>query len=520
MSIAENLFADITESMISSSMDQQLRFNQLFWFGVMLVSALVCGYLLAADQLLIAMGAMGFFWLATLPYHSKLSIYLAVATFSSALIVPLFPGRPYLWEFAALLGWSGLVITISMRQYSPKAGILLQRHRWLLLGAIGYCLVLIVTMYYRGVGLRILGSGQMGGRFYFQQLTCVIFPFLFILLDPEEKTLIRLFMLQCWLTLTYLISDFVLSKAPEGLFFLLQFFELSGDAVNFELQAARFGIRRFQSFYVVSTGLFFWLLVKHKLSDFFGPKGLYLVPTLVGLLAVGMLSGHRFLAVIVMGVLLFGTYAQRFFTVKNVLVLIALVVVALAAAYAVADRLPLAAQRAISFLPGIAIDPQAKVDAEGTLEVRRMLRKTGMDLAPQYFWVGRGFGLAPVDYSWQWDPTTITGHANQGRFYNGFVGLMVNTGIFGTVFMLTFLATGSFLAWRILRHIRQYGCEDLFSRLCSLLAGLWIANVFAFLLLHGDSEYAMKTFSLQIGMLIGCNERLRMRLAVQAEQPQ
>jgi hypothetical protein len=504
--------------MISSSIDHQLRFQQLFWFGVILLTALVCGYLLAANSILVAIGAMGFFWLATLPYHLKLSIYLAVATFSSALIVPLFPGRPYLWEFAALLGWSGLIITISMRQYSSNAARTFSANRWLFVGGLGYCVILVITMFYRGVGLRILGSDQMGGRFYFQQLTCSIFPILFVMAQPGEKTLIRLFTFQCWLTLTYLVSDFVLSKAPEALFFLLQFFELSGDAVAFEVKAARFGIRRFQSFYVVSTGVFFWLLIRHKLSDFFRPAALYLIPCLLGVLGVGMLSGHRFLAVTVFGVVICGAYAQRFFSLKNWIISLTLGLSFIAMTYAISDRLPLAAQRAVSFLPAISIHPQAKVDADGTIEVRRMLRKVGMELAPDYFWVGRGFGLAPVDYSWQWDPTTITGHVSQGRFYNGFVGLMVNTGAFGTFFMLMFLTAGTILAWRILNYIRRFGCEDTFLRLCTVVASLWIANCFAFLFLHGDSEYAMKTFSLQAGMLIACQEQLRARERAAAER--
>jgi hypothetical protein len=510
--IAQKVLTDIREGMISNSIDQQLRFHQLFWFGVILITAVVSGYLLAVNQLLIAMGAMGFFWLATLPYHSKLAIYLAVATFSSALIVPLFPGRPYLWEAAALLGWSGLIITISMRQYHPSSASVFRTHRWMLLGALGYCLVLLITMMYRGVGLRILGSDQMGGRFYFQQLTCMIFPFLFVMCRPGEKTITRLLVWQCLLTTTYLISDYVLSRAPDALFFLLQFFELSGDAVNFELRAANFGIRRFQSFYLVGSGFFFLLLIKYKLSDFFRGQGIYLVPTVLMILTLGMLSGHRYLSFIVLGVLLLGAYGERFFSLKNTVISTALVVFTLGLAYTTSDRLPLPTQRAISFLPGINIAAQAKIDAEGTLDIRRTLRKEGMKLAPQYFWIGRGFGLSSMDYSWQWDPTTITGHVNMGRFYNGFVGLMVNTGVFGATLMLVFLGAGTLLAWRILGLLRMHGCNDYFSRVCKLLASLWIANTFAFLFLHGDSELAMKTFSLQAGLLIVCHEHLTARL--------
>ncbi len=498
--------------MISNSIDHRLKFQQLFWFSLIALAAIASGYFLAANVWLMAFGFTGFLWLLLLPYHSILSVYLSVATFSSALIVPLFPGRPYMWEFAALLGWSGLIITISMRKYAPNFNRETRENRWLFVGLIAYVAVLVITMFYRGVGLRILGSDQMGGRFYFQQLTCAIFPWLFIMSRLDEKLLLRLYILQCLFTVTYLISDFVLSVAPEGMFFLLQFFELSGDAVNFEMQASRFGIRRFQSLYIVSSGLFCLTLIMFSLRDFFSRKALLLIPALIGILGLGLLSGHRYLAIIVVGVFVFCAYAQRFFAMHNVFAGGATLVLVLFCLYGFADRMPLAVQRALSVLPALSIDKQAKQDGDATFETRRMLRKIGMDLIPQYFWTGRGFGLSTTDYSWQWDPSTITTHVNQGRFFNGFIGLMVNTGVFGTTAMIIFLAAGTVLAWRILSFLRLYGCEDYFSRMCAVVSGLWIANAFAFLFLHGDSEYAMKTFSLQAGMLLACHVQLRARL--------
>lgn len=499
--------------MIASSIDHHIRLQQVFWFALILLSAIAVGYFLATDFWFLAFLTSGFLWLLLLPYHAKLSIYVAVATFSSALIVPLFPGRPYLWEFAALLGWSGIVMTVAMRQYSADVMDTIVKHRWLFIGAFGYCLVLIVTMMYRGFGLRILGSGQVGGRYYFQQLSCVVFPLLFAMCPPKERTLVRLFLIQCILTTTYLVSDFVLSKAPEKLLYLLQVFELSGDAVNFEMRAERFGIRRFQSFYVVGLGFFLLLLVRNSLRDFFTRRGVIALPAALAVLGLGFLSGHRYLAVIVGGVLIMLAYAQKFVTMRNVFVTVSVISLTLIVTYLAADRLPMAAQRAISFLPGIQIDQQAQIDALSTLEVRRTLRRVGMEMAPQYFWIGRGFGLSSVDLSWQWDPTTITGHINQGRFYNGFVGLMVNTGFFGTVFMLMFLLAGVFLSFRIFRNLRVLGWDDDFLRLCGLMAGLWVANTIAFLLLHGDSEYAMKTFSLQAGMILVCHRHLERRMA-------
>lgn len=504
--------------MLTASIDQQIKVQKAFWFCVIILGALGMGYLLAADQLLLALAVAGGAWMMTLPYHSKLSSYLAVATFSSALIVPLFPGRPYVWEFAALLGWSGLTITVMMRQYARDSAQVIHENRWLYVGMLGYCAVLMATMMYRGVGLRILGSGQMGGRFYFQQMTCVIFPFLFVMYRLDEKTLYRLFVIQMILTFTYFVSDFAFSFAPEGLFFVLQFFELPGDAVNFEYQSARMGIRRFQSLYVVGSGMFFLLLLRYNMREFLGKKALILIPAAMGTIMLGMLSGHRFLVMVVLGVLAFCAVAQKFFDLKNTILLMVASVSFVFFTYAYVEHAPLSVQRAASVLPGIHVDPQARQDGDATLETRRQLRRLGVDMMPQYFWMGRGFGLEMNDYSWQWDPSTVTMHANSGRFFNGFIGLMVNTGIPGTFFMGLFLLAGTVVAYKILKHIRRHGCDDNFSRMCTVLGGMWVAYVFGFTFLHGDSEYAMKTFSLLAGLLLACWTALQKRLEVAQQE--
>jgi hypothetical protein len=502
--------------MISSAIDQRIKLEKAFWFCVIVFGALAIGYLLAADQTTLAMCVGGLGWLMTLPYHARISVYLGVSAFSSALILPLFPGRPFWWEFAALLGWSGIAMTVAMREYASDFVERVKANRWIFIGMLGYCAMLIITMYYRGVGLRILGSGQVGGRFYFQQLSCVVFPFLFLIRHLEERTLVRLFIIQCLLTFTYLVSDFVFSIAPQSMYFLLYFFELPGDAVGFEMNAARFGVRRFQSLYMVGTGLFFLLMVFYNVRHFFSLRAFVLVPATAAVLTAGMLSGHRYLAVIITGTVLFCAISQRFFTLKNTSIGLAAGVLLFSFIYALAERAPLAVQRVVSVLPGIRIDTQARQDGDSTMETRRMLRKIGMDWMPTYFWIGRGFGLEMNDSSVLWDPTTVTMHASQGRFFNGFIGLMVNTGVFGTVCMGIFLLGGTYTAWRIIKHLRTHGCEDNFSRLCAVISGWWMASAVAFLFLHGDSEYAMKTFSLQAGMLLACERCLLRRLKVEA----
>src|SRR5205823_12530598 len=293
---------------------------------------------------------------------------LSVSTLSSAIILPYFPGRPFMWEFAALLGWTGMVVRIFLRKYASDSSEQIKSHKWLFIGAAGYCVVLMATMYYRGFGLRIFGGGQMGGRFYFQQLACAIFPLLFVVCRPAEGMLVRLFRLQCLLSLTYLISDFVFSVAPKELYFLLQFFELPGDAIGFQMKAESFGLRRFQSLNFASFGMLCFLFCRFGLKSFFTRKGVFLVPLGLGILVIGLFSGHRILLATLVPTLIFCGYSQRFFNFKHSLICVIGLTFILIFVYSFAPVLPLAVQRAVSYFPGIATKEQAKSDAMATLE--------------------------------------------------------------------------------------------------------------------------------------------------------
>ncbi len=487
----------------------------LFWYGVIAISALLLGLLLAMDQFAIAALVAGFGWLVLLPYHTRLSLYLATATFSSALILPYMPGRPYLWEFAAMLAWTGLPISISLRRYPLRFSQTLRENRWLFAGIAIYCVVLAITMLMRGFGLRILGSGKMGGRLYFQQFLCAIFPLLFSACRVEEKTFVRLYALQWLMTVTYLVSDFVFSAASTPLLVLLQFFELPNDALNFEIQSMHFGVRRFQSLGFVGQGLVFVLLIRYSLKSFFSQKGFWLLPLTAAILVGSLLSGHRAIVVALAITLLIYAWTCRFLTRRHVFVGAVVVALAIGTIYLTSDRLPQAAQRAVSMLPGLKVDAQVAIDASGTMWARKTLFQIGLTMIPEYFWLGRGFSRYLDDYSNNWDSTTIMFHINQGTFYNGLVGMMVNMGFFGTLGMLIFLYAGTRIAWRMIQHLRAHGCEDIFSRAAGLVASVWVTNVISFLFLQGDSEWAMKTFALQAGFLILCSNLLRERLQAQ-----
>lgn len=106
----------VSHGMAVAQIESRQQFAALLWYGVGTLGLLFAAMLLAADLFAVAVMILGLGWVMSLPYHGKLSAILAMSTFSSALIMPFVPGRPYAWEASAMLAWSGLVVMVMLRQ--------------------------------------------------------------------------------------------------------------------------------------------------------------------------------------------------------------------------------------------------------------------------------------------------------------------------------------------------------------------------------------------------------------------
>lgn len=485
-------------------MDRQFQFEKMLWLGAAMGAVIFFALLLAVDNILLTLASGAFLWMATIPYHARLSVMISAVTFNSALAIPI-AGQPLVWEVASVMGWSGMIVLLFLRQYSPDFREQLHQRRFILLGAVGYVLVLLVMMRLRGVGLLVFGSENVGGRVYLQQLSCAIFPVLFLAVPIGAKLLKRLFVLQCLLSITFLISDLVLATGSSGpLWMVLNFLTLSNDSLFFESQSQFQGLRRFQSFAIVAQAGCFLILTRYGLNELFSGRRPLMLLLLAALGVVGLIGGHRALLVILTLTVLLMAWGERFYSPGRVAFGGVFATLLLVGAYTFGESLPLAAQRSLSILPGMRTAAIAADDAQSTFDGRLLMRRVGWEVAPNYLLLGRGFGMNPnVVESPEFDPfETIKAHLQVGRFYNGFIGLLVNTGLPGLLFMSMFLFGISRIAWKLLVHLRVHGCDDTLGRLCALLAANWLANVVFFYVAHGDSEFAMRTFGLQSGLLM------------------
>ena len=187
----------------------------LVW-ATLLLGAMVFGFFMASETMLLVLAVAGVGWLVTLPNHVRLSAVLGITTFGSALMVPLMPGRPFVWEAAGILGWSGVVVLLVMKRYAADFGVVLRRYRWPLLATLGYVLVLLYLMRTHGLALRVFGGDRMGGRVYLQQVACASFPLVFLMVRFSEVDFVRLFVVHLLMSVTFVVSDVALAVGGGG----------------------------------------------------------------------------------------------------------------------------------------------------------------------------------------------------------------------------------------------------------------------------------------------------------------
>lgn len=180
---------------------------------------------------------------------------------------------------------------------------------------------------------------------------------------------------------------------------------------------------------------------------------------------------------------------------------------ALVVTYQTARQLPHAAQRMLSVLPGIEIDPLAGLDAENSSSGRASMRRIAFDIAPNFLWVGRGLGFVP-DVGHLYTHSEIDQYGileqslDQGIFYAGIPSLLVNLGLPGLLGVMTFLGAVSVVAIRNLKSIHRLGCETSFDRLTCHVSSLWVVQLVTFMSTTGEAGFFMQTFGLLSGLVL------------------
>jgi O-antigen ligase len=170
------------------------------------------------------------------------------------------------------------------------------------------------------------------------------------------------------------------------------------------------------------------------------------------------------------------------------------------------DRMPLAVQRAFSFLPLDKLDPSARMDALGTLDWRLSMWRILVPEIPKYLIVGKGYGFSGTDYYLTQEAMRHGMYSSyedtlvSGNYHNGILTLLIPFGIFGFAAFIWFC--GSAL-WVLTRNLR-YGDPEL-NTINTFLLALFSARLLFYLVFYGQFDLDFAYFTGAVALSITLN---------------
>ena len=422
---------------------QSLMITVGFLIGVFLIT--VYSYSTNSMILLYAMVAVP--PLVFLINRPDFLLVCVVALFTSFLS---FPGLP--WNFSAFLLFaflfSGIIFVGNIISKNSRPLLLPYRFA-LILG-----LVLLVTASIRGFGIRAFGSETWGGSLYIHLFVAIWFLLMARYCDLTVRQ---------WKLAIYgmcLLS--ILPAAAQALYALSggriyqQFMFVSTDVVS-TLGVARdvrssTGLARFQLANVTSIYVCFLALLM-----LYRKQNRLVVYALFGVMAILVgLSGHR--AAMLHNTILITLYAYLSMKERNVWrVLFNRYTMILGVLFLVlllfANKLPLAYQRALSWIPFISVSFEAKMDAASTTGWRYEIWQMMLKEMPKYLLLGKGFAFSAKDVM-----NVMLGSRDEyaavlatRNYHNALLGTIMDLGLPGLFAALGFIASVVILELKRLR---------------------------------------------------------------------
>jgi hypothetical protein len=400
----------------------------------------------------------------------------------NAVITPTFlPGQPYLWM---LIAFVGLGFAVANRFTSPEAKFIsVPSIHWPLLFLAG---VLVATAWMRGgIGLRVLGSSQFGGRGYVYCFAALAGYFtLCSQRIPGERgpLYVALFFLA---GVTALIPNlsYLAGKSAEFLFYFFPAMFAMEQAMG-DFYMTEFA--RIYGLSILSNTLLCWLLARYGLRGTLDPSKPIRVLLFLVAFAACLFCGFRSAMVFFLLLLLVQFFFEGLCRPRTVAVGLGVLLIAGGLLLPNATRLPLVVQRTLSFLP-VEISPIARQNADESSEWRLRMWQEVLPDVPKYLLKGKGYAIDPTALDFAFE-NAVRGYGTRyewarvgGVYHNGPLSLVIPLGLWGV------LAFGWFVVATLRQLVRaaRHGEPNL-REANVLLLSYFVTKLLIFLFVYGS----------------------------------
>jgi hypothetical protein len=466
--------------------------------------AILLGYLLAEplDSISLVVFIMVLAVLAV-PVLMRWHHPLLILSWNAAICPYFLPGQPPLWILMAFLS---LLFAVLNRAVNPA-------HRFLSAPTLTrplLALLLVVggtAMMTGGFGMRVFGADAYGGKGYIYLLGAVLGYFALVsqpIPAAKAEWSVAVFFLS---GLTAIISHLAYVAGPK-FYFLYEFFPVATAmdqvAADYSLDTV---MLRLGGLPVAALAVFAFMLARYGIAGIFNlarPWRLLLFFVTVG---ASMFGGYRS-AIVLMGL----TFAilfclERVWRTRAMAMLVFLALVTGVLLVGFVDRLPLAVQRAVSFLP-LNVNPLVKESAASSTEWRVEMWRSVLPQVPQYLFKGKGYALAPDDIFMATESTgrglarSWENAAVAGDYHNGPLSVLIPFGLPGLLAFGWLLVAGT----RLLHRNHRESLSEL-RRINAFLLAFFLARIGCFFFVFGAFYSELFYFTGILGLSVALNAR-------------
>lgn len=474
--------------------------------------ALLLGILAASpDELAFVLLATLLFCLA-LPLFVGWHHALLIVFWNSAFVAAFFPGQPTVLFLVAAFSFCVAMLNSMMgrKTFLPVPEM---TRPILLLVAV----VLGTACYRGGIGIKALGGSAFGGKDYALILDAVLGYFALTagqIASSKSRKMVGMFFLS---GTTSVLSNIVYTLGPA--FYFFYYFVPSGFAVG--QAASDYGLAssdRIQGLAPACINTFCFLLAIYGIRGLFNlakPWRLFFLLITAG---ASFFTGFRSIVVLLSLIFAFQFYFEGLLRTRLLPVMVGISVCVCVSVLFFANRLPMAVQRAISFLP-VNVDSAARADALGSSEWRFQMWAVVWKEVPKYLLIGKGYGIDPTELYLLSEASRSGGGISDyeiamlaGDYHNGPLSVLVPFGVAGSVAFLWVLVAGG----RVLSLNFHNGDARLRLINCTLLS-FYLAECVTFFLVFGALSAQMYIFLGIVGFSVSLNGGVRRRSKAEPE---
>jgi hypothetical protein len=466
-------------------------------YALCLPLAVLMGYLLADPQdftsivmVSLVLGAM------TIPAFMKWYHPWMVFSVNAVMFFMFLPGAPPLWM---MMGVIGIIVAILNRFTSQEAKFV--NVPSLTLPLLFLLAVIFVTAVCRGgLGLRVLGSSQYGGRYYIFASIGILGYFV---LTSRRIPANRAGLYAGIFFLSGLTGIVPTLAGKLGANFLSYFFPQDSPGFDSPMFIDT-GINRPGGLTYVFTALLCWVLARYGirgLLDMTKPwrLGLFLLS-----IVAGLYGGFRSAVLLFLFTLAFQFFFEGLCRLRNLAIVVGILLVVGLALVPNVQKLPFAVQRSLSFLP-LQVDPIVRMDADGSSDWRWRMWQDVLPTLPKYLLLGKGYGFDPDEQfqnlahlnSFE---ENYSGSMLAGDYHNGPLSILVSFGLAGLAGFIWFVLASLKYLYRAMRN----GDPQLRS-INILLLAFFAARVAQFCLVFGMFPIDIATMAGLVGLSVSLN---------------